>query len=124
MGTGHVSKTPKSGRPDFERLLYYGKKVRNLSTAVKELLDNDLNLFKEDWVKCGRHFVADQFFDVFLNLRAKFFVRTDEQAQQLTEELSDWAILDVLAGAVRQNPGIESATKVYFKEEYILHIIL
>ena len=83
----------------------------NLPATVKELLHYDLDLLKEDWVKCGRHFVADQFLDVFLNLRAKFFVRANKEAQQLTEELSDGAILDVLAGTVRKNTGIESETR-------------
>ena len=39
--------------------------------------------------------MADKLFDVLLNLRAKFFVRADEKSKKLTEELSDWAILNV-----------------------------
>ena len=47
--------------------------------------------------------MADKLFDVLLNLRAKFFVRADEKSKKLTEELSDWAILNVLSSSMRQN---------------------
>ena len=78
-----------------------------LSASIKELLDDDLDLFEQDWVQRGRHLVSDELLDVLLNLSSELLVRTDEQAQQLTQELGDWTVLDVLAGAVRKNSTIQ-----------------
>ena len=50
--------------------------------------------------------MADELLDVLLNLRAKFFVRADEQTEKLAQELSDWAVLDVLTSTVRQDSAI------------------
>ena len=60
--------------------------------------------------------MADQLLDVLLNLRAKFFVRTDEQAEKLAEELGDGTVLDVLTGAMRQDSRIKSP---HFKQHYL-----
>jgi hypothetical protein len=76
----------------------------NLSASIEELFNNDFDLFEEDWVKRGRHFVADQLLDVLLDLRAEFFVRTNEKSQKLTQELRHRTVLNVLASSVRQNP--------------------
>lgn len=53
----------------------------NLSASVEKLLHYDFYLFEEDWVKRGRHFVADQLLDVLLDLCAEFFVRTNKKSQ-------------------------------------------
>ncbi len=79
----------------------------NLSASIEELFNNDFDLFEEDWVKRGRHFVADQLLDVLLDLRAEFFVRTNEKSQKLTQELRHRTVLNVLASSVRQNPWVK-----------------
>ena len=88
--------------------LSIGLVYNNLSASVEELLNDDFDLFEEDWVKCGRHFVADQLLDVFLDLGAEFLVRTNEKSQKLTQELRHRAVLNVLACSVRQNSGVET----------------
>jgi hypothetical protein len=49
---------------------------------------------------------------VLLDLRAELLVRADQQPQQLPEELRDRAVLDVLPGAVWQNPVGKNAREI------------
>lgn len=71
---------------NFHYYWYFIKISTHLSWWIKVFIHTDFDLVKEYWVEGWIEFMAHQFFHVFLDLRSKFLVLTNQQLQQVTDK--------------------------------------
>ena len=66
-----------------------------LSHVVEELFDEGFDLVEENGIEGGCHFVADQLFDMLLDLGTELLVGAQQQPQQMTHKRRHWTVLVV-----------------------------
>jgi len=74
------------GQTKIKRHFLTKKSLRHLAGCVEELVDICLAAVKENWIDVRIEFVSNELLDMFLYLRSKLLVVTDQQLQQLTNE--------------------------------------
>ncbi|RNA20789.1 hypothetical protein BpHYR1_050688 [Brachionus plicatilis] len=73
----------------------------HLARRVKKLVHNQLYLFEQNGIALGAELVAKQVLYMALHLVAKLFALTNEQLEQIANELGDRAIVEIGGAADR-----------------------